>query len=419
MSGSSRLPARFAALMAAAGAAAAVSAQAYNLAGSGYSQPVFLTAPAGDARLFIVEKGGLVKTQLGGTVSTFLDLRTQINADGERGLLGLAFDPNYASNGRFYVDYIDAVSKNTVVAAFTAPNPGSGPADSASAKTIITITQESFSNHKAGWIGFSAADPGRLYIATGDGGSANDPHNNAQNLGSNLGKMLRITPLAGGGYSVPADNPFVGTAANAEIWGFGLRNPYRNSFDRVTGDLWIADVGQGAREEIDFVAAGTGSGVNYGWRVREGKVATPGISDPAPAIPPIDPLYDYDHSTGNAVVGGYVYRGGADAALEGRYVFGDFGSGRIWALQRTASGPVVSALDTPFGPNLLSSFGEDGFGGLCAVGLNGDIYQLAGAVPEPSAWSLLALGLALIGWRRRDFGRRARTQRLPAPADRA
>lgn len=415
MPGPGRLCTWFRLLITTAGVAAAASAHGYDLAGSGYSQPVFVTAPTGDARLFIVEKGGLIKTQLGGTVSTYLDLRTQVDTAGERGLLGLAFDPNYASNGRFYVDYIDATSKNTVVTAFTAPIPGSGPANLASAKTIITITQESFSNHKAGWIGFSAADPGRLYIATGDGGSANDPNRNAQNLGSNLGKMLRITPLAGGGYGVPADNPFVGTAGNDEIWSFGLRNPYRNSFDRLTGDFWIADVGQGAREEIDFAAAGTGAGLNYGWRLREGKIAGPGSSDPPPAIAPTDPLYDYDHSAGNsAIVGGYVYRGGADAALEGRYVFGDYGSGHIWTLQRTAGGPVIGNLASPFGANTLSSFGEDGFGGLYAVGLNGDIYRLAAAVPEPSSGMLLPLGLAMIGWRRAFFTDRAPAQCRPA-----
>jgi len=369
------------------------------LVGSGYNQPLFLTAPAGDSRLFIVEKGGRIKVQQGSAVTTYLDLSARVDTAGERGLLGLAFDPGFASNGRFYVDYIDATTKNTVVAAFTAPTPGSGSADASSGKTILTVTQPGFSNHKAGWIGFTAADPGRLYIATGDGGSGNDPFNNAQNLNSDLGKMLRVVPLAGGGYSVPADNPFVGIAGNDEIWAYGLRNPFRNSFDRLNGDLWIGDVGQGAREEIDFVAAGSGRGANYGWRVREGSIATPGISDPAVAGT-VNPLFDYGHDVGNAIVGGYVYRGGADASIDGLYIFGDYGSGRIWSLQRGAGAPTITALASPFGANTLSSFGEDGLGALYAVGLDGNIYRLAGAVPEPGSLVLMGLGVMALLSRR-------------------
>ncbi|MGM9484537.1 PQQ-dependent sugar dehydrogenase [Roseateles sp. NT4] len=378
------------ATLALAGTSAAL---AYTQVGAGYSQPVFLTAPVGDSRLFVVEKGGLIKTQdSGGTVSTWLNLSGQVDTGGERGLLGLAFDPGFASNGRFYVDYIDKTTLNTVVASYTVNS--SGAVDLASAKTIITVAQPAGrNNHKAGWIGFSSADPGHLYIATGDGGSGNDPDNNAQNLNSNLGKLLRITPNAAGGYTVPTDNPFVGVAGNDEIWAYGLRNPFRNSFDRQTGDLWIGDVGQGAREEVNFAsaAAGLGRGANYGWRVREGSIATPGISDPTP--PNLtNPIYDYGRANGDAtVIGGYVYRGGADASLEGKYVFGDFISGRIWSF----SSGTVTPLATPFGGSTLTSFGEGGDGALYAVGINGNIYQLAAAaVPEPAPALLLALGLA-------------------------
>jgi glucose/arabinose dehydrogenase len=371
---------------------AAGTAAAATQIGSGYTQPVFLTAPTGDSRLFVVEKGGLVKVQQGGSVSTWLDISTQIDTGGERGLLGLAFDPNFASNGRFYVDYIDKTTLNTVVASYTV-NP-SGAVDLASAKTILTVAQPAGrDNHKAGWIGFSAADPGHLYIATGDGGSANDPDNNAQNLNSNLGKLLRVTPRAEGGYDVPTDNPFVGTAGNDEIWAYGLRNPYRNSFDRQTGDLWIGDVGQGAREEVNFAAAaaGLGRGANYGWRVREGTIATPGISDPTP--PNLtEPLFDYDRNVGGTVIGGYVYRG-ADAGLNGKYVFGDFVTGDIW----TYSGGTRTELDSPFAGFQLTSFGEGGDGSLYAVGIDGNIYLLAAAVPEPTSALLLALGLAAGG----------------------
>lgn len=370
--------------------AGTTGALAYTQVGSGYSQPVFLTAPVGDSRLFVVEKGGLIKTQdSGGAVSTWLNLSGLVDTSGERGLLGLAFDPGFASNGRFYVDYIDKTTLNTVVASYTVD--GTGAVDLASAKTVITVAQPAGrDNHKAGWIGFSSADPGHLYIATGDGGSGNDPDNNAQNLNSNLGKLLRITPNAAGGYTVPTDNPFVGVAGNDEIWAYGLRNPYRNSFDRLTGDLWIGDVGQGAREEVDFAsaAAGLGRGANYGWRVREGGIATPGIGDP---VPPdlTGPLFDYDRTVGATVIGGYVYHG-VDASLDGTYIFGDYVAGKIWSY----SNGTRTELADPFGAFQLSSFGEGGDGSLYAVGLNGNIYLLAAAVPEPAPALLLALGLA-------------------------
>jgi len=373
--------------------AAAGAAPAATLVGSGFDQPVFLGAPVGDSRLFVVEKGGLIKAwDSNGAVSVALDLTTKINTSGERGLLGLAFDPGFATNGRIYVDYIDKTTLSTVVESYSL----TASDINASARTIITVGQPAGrSNHKAGWIGFSAADPGNLYIATGDGGSGNDPDNNAQNLNSNLGKLLRVTPGADGGYTVPTSNPFVGVAGNDEIWAYGLRNPFRNSFDRATGDLWIGDVGQGTREEIDFAsaAAGLGRGANYGWRVREGGIATPGISAPTPANL-TGPLFDYGRANGDGtVIGGYVYRGGGDAALDGKYVFGDFVSGRIWTL----TGTTATELASPFGGFQLTSFGEGGDGSLYAVGINGNIYLLAAAVPEPAPALLLALGLAAGG----------------------
>ena len=374
------------------------------LVGSGFSQPVALTAPAGDSRLFIVEKAGRIQVMANGASSTYLDISAQVDAEGERGLLGLAFDPNFAANGRFYVNYIDKATKNTVVAAYTAPSAAANSVDPASAKPIISITQPAgLSNHKAGWIGFCPGDGNNLYIATGDGGGGNDPNNNAQNLSSNLGKMLRITPQAGGGYTVPADNPFVGAAGNDEIWAYGLRNPYRNSFDRASGDFWIADVGQGLREELDFEAAGTAGGRNYGWRAREGSIDNPNVGDPAPANA-VDPIYDYAHGTmGGTVIGGYVYRGSGEAGLDGTYFFGDFNSGKIFSLRETG-GAVGSFMDrtaelgTPFGGFTLSAFGEDGAGNLYVMGLNGDVYRFAAAVPEPATWASLGLGLALLGW---------------------
>lgn len=315
------------------------------LVGSGFSEPVAMAAPAGDSRLFIVEKAGRIQVMANGASSTYLDISGIVDAEGERGLLGLAFDPNFAANGRFYVNYIDKTTKNTVVAAYTAPSAASNTADPASAKTIISIVQPAgLSNHKAGWIGFRPGDGNNLYIATGDGGSANDPNGNAQNLASNLGKMLRITPQANGGYTVPANNPFVGAVGNDEIWAYGLRNPYRNSFDRASGDFWIADVGQGLREELDFEAAGTAGGRNYGWRAREGSIDNPNVSDPAPPNA-IGPIYDYAHGAmGGTVIGGYVYRGTGEAGLDGTYFFGDFNSGKIFSLRETG-GAVGSFMD--------------------------------------------------------------------------
>jgi len=367
-------------------------ASAATLVGSGYDQPLFLTAPMGDSRLFVVEKGGRIKVQQGGSVSTWFDISGQVDTAGERGLLGLAFDPGFASNGRFYVDYIDKATLNTVVASYTVN--GSGAVDMASGRTVITVAQPAGrDNHKAGWIGFSPADPVHLFIATGDGGSANDPDNNAQNLNSNLGKLLRITPQAGGGHTAPTDNPFTGSVpGNDEIWAYGLRNPYRNSFDRLTGNLWIADVGQGVREEVDFAAAGSlGRGANYGWRVREGTIATPGISDPTP-LNLTEPLFDYGHDVGSSIIGGYVYHG-PDASLDGKYVFGDFVSGALW----TYAGGTVTPLASPFGGSTLTSFGEGGDGTLYAVGIDGSIYQLSATVPEPATTALFAAGLAALG----------------------
>lgn len=373
--------------------AAAGVAPAATLIGSGFDSPVFLGAPVGDSRLFIVERGGVIKVRdsLGG-VSTALDITAKVDSSGERGLLGLAFDAGFATNGRVYVNYIDRTTLSTVVESYSL----TASDINASARTILTVAQPAGrSNHKAGWIGFSAADPGNLYIATGDGGGGNDPDNLAQNLTSNLGKLLRVTPGAEGGYTVPASNPFVGVAGNDEIWAYGLRNPYRNSFDRTTGDLWIGDVGQSTREEVNFASAasGLGRGANYGWRPREGSVDNPGVTDPAP--PNLTgPLFDYGRSNGDgSIIGGYVYRGGDDAALDGKYVFGDFVSGRMWTLDGTTATPLAS----PFGGFQLTSFGEGGDGALYAVGLNGDIYLLAAAVPEPAPALLLALGLAAGG----------------------
>jgi glucose/arabinose dehydrogenase len=397
----------------------------------GLNQPVFAGAPAGDPRLFIVEKGGTIKVrQPDGTTSVFLNIgptgANLVNSSGERGLLGLAFDPNFAAPGTagygtFYVNYTDRSSTNNTVVARFQVSGDRNVADVASRQTLITVLQPSGrNNHKAGWLGFRPGEPDNLYIATGDGGSGNDPENRAQTLTDNLGKMLRINVRgddfgtdANRNYSIPSTNPFVGKAGNDEIWAYGLRNPFRNSFDRMTGDLWIADVGQGAREEINFEAASAAGGANYGWRLREGTIATPGVGGARPEGN-VDPVLDYDRSFGASVIGGYVYRGSLMPDLYGAYIFGDYVSSRIWAI-RYAGRPLTMAdaieltdrLDPDDLISSLASFGEDGRGELVLVDVAGG--QIFTMVPEPGTCALLAGGLGWLAWRARRMNPVARS----------
>ncbi|MBZ8138477.1 glucose dehydrogenase [Rubrivivax gelatinosus] len=394
-------------------ASAWVSAEAQPLdtrvIASGLSQPVFATSAPG-VGLAVVERGGTVRLVQGTSSSTLLTLPVA-NA-GEQGLLGLAFDPGWndpASAGyrRFFVDYSDPGTGDTVVASWRANAAGTA-ADPSSRSEVLRIAQPPYTNHKAGWIGFKPGDADHLYIATGDGGSANDPLNNAQDKSSLLGKVLRVDvngddfaadPMRN--YAVPTDNPFVGQAGTrGEIFAYGLRNPWRNGFDRLTGDLWIGDVGEGEREEVDFIAASSGGGQNFGWRVREGDIATPGISDPQPADL-VETLLVYDHDEGRAITGGYVVRD-TGSPLYGRYVFGDFVSGRIWSV--AADGQPSSFADAteitgwleagaagPLGG--IVSFGEGAAGELLIVDFNGRVIQV---VPEPATLALWSAGLVLV-----------------------
>lgn len=364
--------------------AASVLALEGRVVATGFVEPTFVGSPPGDSRLFVVEKAGRIVTVGPAGRQVFLDISDRVEGSVEQGLLGLAFDPQFASNGRFYVNFIDKQSLNTVVARFTASPPNAATADPRTGQLILTFPQAPYPNHKAGWLGFRPGDGTRLYVATGDGGFAYDPDNNAQNGAVLLGKMLRIDVGGSGpGYTIPPDNPFAGsTSTRPEIWALGLRNPWRNSFDRATSDLWIADVGQQDREEIDFERAGTPGGRNYGWKLREGKIRSPIGGGNAPGL--TEPVFDYPHtgpsSLGDAIIGGYVYRGPSIPDADGRYFFGDNVSNRVFSFTyRAADGVPTSgreetaALLGGTGLAGVTTFGEDGAGRLYVAGLNGVI----------------------------------------------
>ncbi len=287
---------------------------------SGLAFPVFLTAPANDARLFIVERSGRIRIMQGGTLlsTPFLDISALTTTDGERGLLSMAFDPAYAANGRFYVYYTDTAG-NIAIARYQVSASNANIADPA-ATVLLTIPHPNFSNHNGGLLAFGP--DGMLYLGTGDGGGTGDPAGNAQNLGSLLGKLLRID-VRSQPYAIPSDNPFANQAGRrGEIWASGLRNPWRFAFDRTDGTLYIADVGEAQREEIDVVASSSG-GQDYGWNRIEGSACfgAPTCSTQGTTLPQLE--YSHDANGGCAVVGGYVYRGNAMPALRGRYLYSD------------------------------------------------------------------------------------------------
>lgn len=356
---------------------------------SGLTQPLFATAPAGDGRLFVVERPGRVRILLGGAVleRPFLDISTQVSTAGERGFLGLAFDPDYAWSGLFYAYYTN-LSGNSVLARFQV-SEDPDLADAASQEILLVVDQP-FPNHNGGTVAFGA--DGYLYWGLGDGGLANDPFENAQNPQSLLGKMLRLDVSGGPGSParVPADNPFVGNPAfRDEIWSLGLRNPYRFSFDRENGDLWIADVGQARQEEVDFEPAGAG-GRNYGWDVMEGRLCN--AQDPAPAPPCFDPsltlpVLTYGHSLGHcSVTGGFVYRGPLPG-IRGLYFFGDYCTGDIWSYDPRSG--VWRLRNAELRPPLtgrfrLVGFGEDGAGELYAVHQTGSVFRIRSPLPACS-----------------------------------
>jgi Glucose/sorbosone dehydrogenases len=344
------------------------------LRASGLSKPVFVTsAHDGTGRLFIVEQTGRIRIYKSGAIlaTLFLSIGSQVSKGGEQGLLGLAFHPKFSTNHKLYVDFTD-LNGNTVIREYRVSSTNPNVVATSTARTILRIAQP-YANHNGGMLAFGP--DGYLYIGMGDGGSAGDPGNRAQNIYSLLGKMLRIDvngTTATRNFRIPPTNPYATINGYDEIWQLGLRNPWRFSFDRANGNLWIGDVGQGAWEEVDRATrttSGAGRGVNWGWNVLEGfHCYSPptGCSTTGKTMP----ILEYDHNGRCAVTGGYVSRGPSVPALYGGYVFADYCSGEIWVINSTASSPAspVLLLDTAM---TISSFGENAAGDLYVLDYGG------------------------------------------------
>ena len=354
-------------------APSAVTIQLQPVLTTGLSSPLFMTnAHDGSNRLFIVEQPGTIKVLVPGqtTPTNFLDIQTRVLSGGEQGLLGLAFHPQYPTNGRFFVDYTRQTDGATVIAEYHVSQSDPNLADTTEI-TLLTIPQP-FTNHNGGMVVFGP--DGFLYIGMGDGGSANDPGNRAQNINNLLGKILRIDVDHANGavpYSSPSGNPFFGATPGAdEIFAVGMRNPFRFSFDRSTGQLYVGDVGQGAWEEVDIVTVGK----NYGWRVYEGNHCTgndPMLCTTPPPSAYTFPILEYAHAGGRcSITGGYVYRGPIQTLPTGSYVFGDFCTGEILMFDGTNQ---TVLMDTTLS---ISSFGEDEAGEIYVVGLGGTVHRL-------------------------------------------
>ena len=344
----------------------------------GLRNPVGLVhAGDGSGRLFILEQQGIVKILNKGQLvrKPFLDIRGRVISGGEMGLLGMAFHPRFSENGRFFVNYTSRSNGlHTVISEFRIEsNPDE--ADRKTERVLLTIPQP-FPNHNGGQIAFGP--DGYLYIGTGDGGAGNDPKGNAQNTASLLGKMLRIdvdSRESGGPYGIPPDNPFYGrTGIPGEIWAIGLRNPWRFSFDPVSGFLFAGDVGQDTREEIDVIDKGK----NYGWNIMEGRICTPGVNMNCDKNGLEPPIWDYPRPEGTVVIGGYVYRGAAIPELCGAYVFGDFGNGKIFGLRLDGRSVILQKklLSTRYS---ISAFGEDDNRELYVIDHEGKILMI---IPE-------------------------------------
>lgn len=380
-----------------------------KLLADGFDQPLYaLQIPGNDGHLLVLEKAsGLVRVVdlASGTImpEAFLEV-TDISTQSERGLLGMAFHPDYLNNGEFFIHHSNAQGDTNIVR-YEVSQGNPLQADAASRELLLEENQ-TFSNHNGGWIGFGP--DGYLYIALGDGGSGNDPNDDAQDRTNLLGAMLRIDvngddfPLdSGSNYAIPQDNPYAGhSTLSPEIWSFGLRNPWRASFDRETGDLWIADVGQGAWEEVNLEPAGSNGGRNYGWRVLEGFEET-GLGGEGPdADSPllIPPVHVYDHGQGTSITGGYVYRGWGLPEYHGLYFFGDFTFTAIWGMdpEDFSVTRFTNTWERDEGSLAnLASFGEGNAGQLYLIGYSsGTVYELTrpsleyfgGPVSYPNLW---------------------------------
>lgn len=359
---------------------------------AGVNQPVRLIAPEGDPRLFVVERGGLIRIfdQQGNDQGVFLDLSAETVVSGERGLLGLAFPPDYATTGRFYVDYTN-LSGDTRIARYTVSANDPDRADPASGEILLAIAQPA-ANHNGGHLAFGP--DGMLYVALGDGGGSAASAQDDQRL---LGKLLRIDVSGATGYSIPPDNPFVDQDALPEIWAKGVRNPWSFDFDPLTGDLYIADVGQSTWEEIDVRPAATGGGENYGWPLMEG----PDCNDPPSGCNDgslILPVHAYPHGGDPyrcSISGGYVYRGSRIPSLQGEYFYSDYCSREILSLRWNQGGSFTVLTDRtaemtpPGGYGSVASFGRDGLGELYVLDLDGGrvfrIVDAASGVPRATA----------------------------------
>jgi len=355
-----------------------------------FSSPVCLTyAPDGTDRIFVVEVAGRIRvfpnSAGAATTTTFLDISGRVRSGGEEGLLGLAFDPDYASNGYFYVQYTSSVpQRRNVLSRFTVSATDPDVADALSEVELLGVDQPA-GNHNGGMVAFGPDD--MLYASFGDGGGAGDTYDNGQDATNLLSTIIRIDPHGGAPYAIPTDNPFVGQAGmREEIYAYGFRNPWRFSFDRSTGDLWVGDVGQGAREEVDLIVKGG----NYGWPFYEGDAV---FRAGQPASNFEGPVRDYPRSDGTSISGGVVYRGSAAPSLVGAYVYGDYGSGAVWAL--AYDGQTVTAHTQLGSVSRVCAFGEDRDGEVYAVSFGGSIHRFepAGGGGGPTPATLSATGL--------------------------